>query len=179
VTSPQRGRNFGSVECAHAAAKPSRQRAEDQSDCPEQGSSGDGRSSRVCCRRCLPLRLVDELPVLLIELRYLAAGLIDANVWAFANACTARSRAASCPAASLVTAAHTAAVAASRKAAASVPPLALRIDWSIDANPRQRRRYRLGRRLCCRTQCLRGAPKRRCRVCEGPPTMAPTLVERR
>ena len=35
MTSPQWGRTFGWVDRAHPSAKPSRQRAEDQSDCSE------------------------------------------------------------------------------------------------------------------------------------------------
>ena len=103
--------------------------------------------------------------------------------WAFANACTARSRAASCPAVSLVTAARTAAVAASRKAAGSVPPLALRIDWSIDAKGSELRASvgaTTWAAVCAVEPSVCAAPPATVpSVRKAPPTIAPTLVERR
>jgi hypothetical protein len=81
----------------------------------------------------LPLGLVDDLPVLLFVLGNLCACLIDGNILGLCQDLYRALARSFLSRVSLVSAARTAAVAASRKAAGSVPPLALRIDWSMDA----------------------------------------------
>ena len=79
-TPSQRRRKLRGVKRTHATAKPCRDCAEYQSDRAEQGSPGNGRGSRVRCRRGLPLGLVDDPSVLLFVLGNLRACLIDADI---------------------------------------------------------------------------------------------------